>query len=316
MTEIQKCLVCFNLLQKNESFYHFHCGKKLFDSDLFPTLLVTKKEIENLTSQFLNKRLAIPGVQKKLSLNFLSTKSNEKRLTIIGILGGQFILKPPVNEYPLMPELECLTMQLAALCEIKIAYCGLIPFEKSEFAYLIKRFDRLQNKKLACEDLCQLSELLTEQKYKSTSERAAKIIKKYSSFPGDDLLRFFDLILFCFLSGNADMHLKNFSLLTDSNGFTRLSPAYDLISTRMLISHREDKEELALSVNGKKSNLKRIDFEILSENMGITKKTYSFIREKYISKKNEILELIDKSFISEKMKTEFKKLISERLLRI
>nr|WP_272866918.1 HipA domain-containing protein [Silvanigrella aquatica] len=259
----------------------------------------------------------MPGVQKKLSLQIhLNEKNSPPRMTIVGALSGQFILKPPTQEYPFMPELECLTMQLAKICGIEVAKHGLVLLKNDGIAYVTKRFDRMDEEKIACEDLCQLSELMTDQKYKSTAERTAKIIKKYSSYPGDDLLRYLEVTIFSFLTGNADMHLKNFSLITTPKNIIRLSPAYDLLATRLLISEKEDSEELVLSVNGKKSNLKRKDFEILSENIGIPKKTFQFIMNKFLSKKNELSKIIEKSFIPKNMQKEYLEMIAERSDRL
>lgn len=314
---MNKCYCCFEKLLKDEIYYHTNCKQNLFGTTEIPTLDFNKKNIEELALSFLNKHIAVPGVQKKLSLELLSDpKTKKSRLTIVGALGGQYILKPQTEEYPYMPELECLSMHLADICDIKVASYGLISMQDKSFSYMTRRFDRKNGKKFACEDLCQLSELLTEQKYNSTAERTGKIIKKYSTFPGDDLLRYFELTLFCFLIGNADMHLKNFSLLTDEKKNIRLSPAYDLLSTRLLIPIHEDNEELVLSVNGKKSNLKRKDFIFLADNLKIPKKSADFVIEKLLSNIEKIQASISKSFLPKKMQESFLGLIGERKERL
>lgn len=310
---INKCLCCFEALKNNESYYHSHCSQNLFNTLQPPVLEFSKNDIEKLALNFLLKHQTVTGVQKKLSLTLHSETANTKKgLTIVGALGGQYILKPPTSAYPFMPELECLSMRLADICGIKVASCGLIYFQDKSLAYITKRFDRIEQKKLACEDLCQLSELSTEHKYRSTAEKAGKIIRKYSSFPGDDLLRYFELTLFSFLIGNADMHLKNFSLLIDLKKIIRLSPAYDLLSTRLLISKKEDNEELVLSINGKKSNLKKHDFNFLADNLKIPKKSANFIIENLLSKKEIMFEIIQKSFLPAKMQEDYIALIEER----
>jgi len=308
---MNKCLCCFENLKDDEKLYHKLCAQNLFQSSEPPEIDFSEKEWEKLALTFLAKHIAVTGVQKKLSLQ-LHSENKKSRLTIVGALGGQYILKPPTKEYPWMPELECLTMRLADICEIKVAPYGLVLLQDKSRAYLTKRFDRIGQQKLACEDLCQLSELLTEHKYKSTAEKTGKIIKKYSTFPGDDLLRYFELTVFSFLTGNADMHLKNFSLLRDLKGVIRLSPAYDLLSTRLLIPIKEDKEELVLSVNGKKSNLKRKDFKLFAENLKIPEKSMNFIIEKLLSNIENMITIIQKSFLPKKMQDEYEKLMRER----
>lgn len=316
-SKVNSCLICFKNLTSHYSYYHDSCCQNLFNSNQAPEISIAKKEIEKLAIENINKKLAVTGAQKKLSIGIsVGSKYTSPRLTFIGALSGQYILKPQSNDYPYMPELEALTMQLAQTCGINVAKNGLIFLKDKTLAYITKRFDRMNNKKIACEDLCQLSEVLTEQKYRSTAEKTAKVIKKYATFPGDELLKYFEITLFSFITGNADMHLKNFSLLTNKNGITQLSPAYDLISTRLLIPIQDDSEELVLSINGKKSNIKRTDFEFLANNIGINQKSFNFILNKIISEKENFINLINNSYISDKMKEEYINLIEDRIARL
>jgi serine/threonine-protein kinase HipA len=104
------------------------------------------------------------------------------------------------------------------------------------------------------EDMCQLTERLTEDKYHGSYEQIGKAIQKYSASPGLDVENFFEIVLFSFLTGNADMHLKNFSLLEQPGLGMTLSPAYDLVNTALV--NPADDEELALNLNGRKKNIK------------------------------------------------------------
>lgn len=133
-----------------------------------------------------------------------------------------------------MPEVEDLTMHLSELIGIKTAGHLLIKLRSGELAYISKRFDRLKSEKLHLEDMAQITEMLTERRYSSPMEKVGKAILKHSDYAGNDVIRFFQLTLFCFITGNADMHLKNFSLLTNLDGKIILSPAYDLLSTKIL----------------------------------------------------------------------------------
>ncbi len=315
--KFNNCLFCYNELDKKEVNYHSKCSRLLFSSVETPSLDIDVHDLEKLAATFLSKHNALTGVQKKLSLSFYpEQKTQHNRFTVVGALGGNYILKPPTDEFPEMTEIESLTMLMAQRCGIQVATCGLIPMKNEKLAFITKRFDRIKNIKIACEDLCQLSELLTEQKYNSTHERAGKIIRKFSSFPGDDISRYFELIVFSFLTGNADMHLKNFSLLTDKNRITRLAPAYDLLSTRLLISVKEDKEEMALSMNGKKSNLKRLDFDLLAYNLKVPEKSSAYIISKLLGEMQKMKELIERSFLSFKVKEEFKNILESRANRL
>lgn len=284
--------------------------KEVFGSTQPPVFDLNEELIKELAGQQVNQRLAIPGVQRKLSVGFSNNKQEKSRLTIVGFLGGEYIVKPPAKEYPYMVEIEDLTMNLAIIVGIVTAVHTLIPF-KDEFAYLIKRFDRHKKNKLACEDLCQLSNKQTSQKYRGSSEKAGKTIAKYSSYPGDDCLRFFELILFSFVTGNADMHLKNFTLLTEDE--IRLSPAYDLLSTRLLLSKHVDAEEVALPINGKKQNIKAKDFYVFAESLSINHKVIDNIIVNYFKKVKVMHDLIDMSFLSKALREQYKELIDERL---
>ena len=126
-----------------------------------------------------------------------------------------------------LPENEDLTMHLAEAFNIPAAMHSLIRLKSGELAYITKRFDRIKKEKLALEDMCQLTETLTNDKYRSSMEKVGKCIEKYSTRPGLDNLIFFETAIFNFLTGNADMHLKNFALLTTKENDIVLSPAYD-----------------------------------------------------------------------------------------
>jgi serine/threonine-protein kinase HipA len=167
------------------------------------------------------------------------------------------------------------------------------------------------------EDFCQLSGKLTEKKYSGSSEALGKIIDQYSAFPQDDKLSLFQIILFSFWTGNSDMHLKNFSLWRDpKTSSIRLSPCYDLINTRLLMSAMDDPEELALPVNAKKNKLKWIDFLALGKNYKIPEKVLKKTKEKMLDSIFETQELVLKSFLSDDKKEDFLKLLEERSLRL
>lgn len=225
-------------------------------------------------------------------------------------------MKPPSPEYEQMPEIEDLSMHLAALCGIKTALHGLLPLKDGPLAYVTKRFDRMGKKKVAVEDLCQLSELLTEQKYRASHEQVGKIIRRYSSFPGDDALRFFELVLFSFVIGNNDMHLKNFSMFTGDIKQIVLTPAYDILAVRLILSEKEDSEDMALTVNGKKNRIKAKDFFVLSERLGIPEKVVKRVLANQINAQGKMTTLINKSLLSSDLRAKFLQLIESRIARL
>lgn len=306
---MSKCPYCYNKLENGEIDFHPACSKKFFGSQIPPIVDLDMKKIKELAVESLGKSISVPGVQPKLSLDFKGRGGKENRLTIVG-LWGRFILKPPFEDYPEMPELEDLTMHLSELLNISTAEHSLIKLKSGELAYISKRFDRIKNRRLHVEDMAQLTGTLTENKYRSSMEKVGKAILKYSSYPGIDAIRFFELTLFSFITGNSDMHLKNFSLIRNEDDEIVLSPAYDLLSTKLLIP--KDKEELALPLNGKKSNLKKKDFDLFTSQLGINEAASKKIYGRFGDSFPEMSNLINKSFLSKEMKEKYFSLLDER----
>ena len=317
MKSFNQCLGCYAPLERQEisEIYHERCSRKLFGTAIPPTIDFGIDELEDMAKTSISYHLALTGVQKKISLEIQKQSEDPShRMMIVG-LWGNFILKPPTTKFPEIAKLEDVTMHMARAAGIATAEHGLIPLKTGELAYITRRFDRLPKKqKVAMEDFCQLSEMLSADKYNTSTEMSGKIIWKYSSSPGLDALRFFEMNIFSFLTGNADMHLKNYSLIQNDLGQYELSPAYDLLSTKLLLP--EDKEESALSINGKKIKLKKLDFDVLGKNLKISEKSmeHSFSR---ILKSLPIMEkLIETSFISSSTKKSYIQLLQQRAKRL
>ena len=174
-----------------------------------------------------------------------------------------------------------------------------------------QRIDRTaKGEKLPMEDMCQLSERLTEYKYKGSYEKIAKIIMQYSSVPKLDVINFWEQVVFSWLTGNADMHLKNFSLYSQRKGYYSLTPGYDMISTALLMP--EDTEELALTLNGKRRKIKRSDFEVAMNSCSLEKKIIDNLFSKFTKVAEKWLEFIDISFLPKEMKQQYKLIITRR----
>jgi len=306
---MSKCLYCYNKIETGEKDFHPTCSKKFFGSQTPPLVDLDMKRIKELAVEALGKSISVPGVQPKLSLDFKGKGGKENRLTIVG-LWGKFILKPPFEDYPEMPELEDLTMHLSELLNINTAEHSLVKLKSGELAYMSKRFDRTKKGKFHVEDMAQLTGTLTENKYRSSMEKVGKVILKYSSYPGIDAIRLFELTLFSFITGNSDMHLKNFSLIRNEDDEIMMSPAYDLLSTKLLLP--KDKEELALSLNDKKNNFRKKDFDLFASQLGINEAALRRIYEKFGNAFLELNKLINKSFLSKELKEKYIALMNER----
>lgn len=311
---MRKCLFCYQSLTSNEQDFHPACSKKIFGQTTPPILAYSEDDVERLAKEVIQSQTAVTGVQAKLSLHITgnSKEGTERRFTIVGLWGG-YILKPPTSQYPQLPEVEDLTMHLANIVKIKIAPHSLIRLQSGNLAYITKRIDRIDKRKLAMEDMCQLTERMTEDKYHGSYEQIAKTILKYSSTPGLDVVNFFELVLFSFITGNADMHLKNFSLLEQAGLGITLSPAYDLVNTTLV--NPVDNEELALNLNGKKKKIKKQDFVAAMKSQYLDEKQQLNIFNKMIKALPKWVELIDKSFLSDEFKDRYKAIIYERIDR-
>ena len=236
-----------------------------------------------------------------------------ERFTIVG-LQGRYILKPQTEKYAELPENEDLTMHLAEQAGIKVVPHCLARFADGRLVYLTRRIDRTKkNEKIVMEDLCQLSEQLTEKKYRGSYEKISKIIKQYSAAPMLDVVNFWQVVMFSWIVGNSDMHLKNFSLYVPKGEYV-LSPAYDMLNT--LIVMPEDKEELALSLNGKKSKITWRDFIQAMTGSGVPEKVQETMRTQFMKVQKKWEETIRNSFLSEEMQDSYITMINERLGRL
>jgi serine/threonine-protein kinase HipA len=306
-----KCLICYGTIDKG--FYHNNCCLNIFNTDEAPTIDFDYKHLEKSALQALTHKQGIPGVQPKLSVNLQSDgKDKASRITWSKALSGQYIFKPKSTSYPFLPENEDLTMHMANVAGILTAKHCLVPVGDN-LGYITKRFDRAGNNKIAIEDLCQLTQQPTEHKYRSSAEKIAKALSFYCSYPGDAILQFYKLTVFCFIVGNSDMHLKNYSLITDNPKKIALSPAYDLLSTKLVIPAHKDPEQLALPINGKKQNLTRKDFLTFAKNANINIGIANKIIDALCDLEITWQELISKSFLSKGLKDKYEVLIRENI---
>jgi serine/threonine-protein kinase HipA len=310
---MNKCLICANRVDNGEE-YHPKCLQDLFGSKDKPVLDVKLDQLNELAKKSVHHRVTVPGVQTKLSLEINRKAESADKLTIVG-LWGRFILKPPSNRWPELPANEHCTMMLAEALGLETVPFGLIHLASGELAYITKRIDRDDNgNKFAMEDMCQLTGRLTEDKYKGSHEQIAKTVKQHSANPLFDLTRFYELVLFSFLTGNGDMHLKNFSLFNDPVVGWKLAPVYDLLNTRLVIPKQNDPDELALTLNGKKSNFNPESFDEFGKTIGLNTKQIQNIKESLFNKHDTFLQTIKKSFLSDEMKGAYIEVLERRIM--
>ncbi len=308
-----RCLYCYKELQRGEKDFHPACVRRFFGTQEVPALSYTRADMDALAREVIATQTTLTGVQPKISLH-LQDYEGSKRLTIVGLWGG-YIFKPQTEYYPHLPEVEDLTMHLAEQSKIDVVPHSLIRLADGEPGYITRRIDRLpDSKKVAMEDMCQLSERPTEYKYRSSYEQVAKVIARYSSTPVLDLMRYYELLLFCWLTGNNDMHLKNFSLYRPTNTGYVLAPAYDLLN--VAIVNPKDNEELALTLNGKKRKLTRTDLEKAMLGSGMNEKVVSNIFRKFLRIYPTWESTIRSSFLPADLQDAYWALIQERINRL
>ena len=307
-----KCLYCYKELNEGEKDFHKSCSKKMFGTPSVPELPYTRENLTDLAKQVIRSQTTLTGVQAKLSLDINKGGRNETdRFTIVG-LWGRYILKPQTDRFAHLPELEDLTMHLAELAKLQVVPHSLIRFADGELCYITRRIDRTATgDKLPMEDMCQLTERLTEHKYKGSYEQIAKAIQRFSTVPKLDIVNYWEQVVFSWITGNADMHLKNFSLYSKEQGKYVLTPAYDMLSTALVMP--EDTEELALTLNGKKRKIKKTDFVTSMQASGLEEKIINNIFAKFTKAKEKWFAFIELSFLPNEMKEEFKAIIAEKL---
>lgn len=308
-----KCLYCYKELHKEIDF-HQKCSLAFFGTKEVPKLSYNLKQMSELAKDIIDRSVTVPGVQPKLSMSLVNeTMGNaETWLTVVGALGGNYIFKPPSDQFPEMPQNEHLTMRIAEAFGIRVVPSSLIRLQSGELSYITKRIDRTDDgNKIHMIDMFQITEAFD--KYKSSMEKVGKALESYSDNTLLDKLFFFELTLFSFITGNNDMHLKNFSMIESPSGWV-LSPAYDLLN--VAIVNPEDDEELALTLAGKKKKLNLTHFKTLGNNLGLTEKQINGVLNRLSENKPKAIQWINESFLSDELKENYKSVLNKRYSRI
>lgn len=307
----KRCLYCYKELDAEVDF-HTSCSSRFFGSSEPPALDYTLDEMAELAKEVVQSSVTVPGVQPKLSLGYIKDvlqDGGKERLTVMGALGGNYILKPQNQTFPQMPENEHLTMRMAEICGVSVVPFSLIRLKSGELSYITKRIDRTETgEKIHMLDMFQILEAFD--KYKSSMEKIGKAVAEHSSHTLLELLRLFELAIFSYITGNNDMHLKNFSLILNNEEWV-LSPAYDLLNFQLHLL--EDTEEMALTINGKKRKLTKSDFVHLGLKLQLTEKQIQNTFKRFISAEKKMKQEIKSSFLSPENEAKYIDLLGSRL---
>ena len=294
------------------------CGELLYSEKGLKLLSPVLKELVllNLSAEELRteamvraSKMSIQGIQPKLSA-VLNIKDG--RFDIVD-KNGRFILKPPHHIFPELPQNEDLTMRLASAIGIEVPLHGMVYSKDHSLTYFIKRFDRKgQKDKIPVEDFAQLAGMSRDTKYNYSMEKLVKLIDDFCTFPVIEKAKLFKRVIFNYLVGNEDMHLKNYSVIV-RNGKVELSPAYDFLNSTIVL--KGDIEEIALPFKGKKSNL---NANVLlnyfgKERCSLTNKVIEKNLDEIKTKLSEWFILIDNSFLSPEMKEKYRLLLQKRI---
>ena len=312
MNRVNVCAITYQDIPEGE--HYSSRGLKLLSPQLkkLEPLALTLDEQREEAARRVGK-MSIQGVQVKLSAR-LAVSSG--RFQIVD-RGGTYILKPAPAGYREVPENEDLTMRLAAAAGIQTPLHGLLFAKDGTRTYFIKRFDRKKGRKLYLEDFAQLLGLAREVKYDTSMEALGQAVLEHTTFPALESREFFLRTIFCFLTGNEDMHAKNFSLFSEDNEVFKLAPAYDLLNST-IVTAGKSKEELAVPLHGKKSKVTCNDFlkYFGEERLGLDESAVRTILDRLQKAFPVWNQLIQRSFLSKEMKRAYLELFTERRARL
>ena len=276
--------------------------KGMFNLSAEPAIPLSLPDIP-LQAQAMVGKMSISGVQPKLSLKL----DQAKRALIPVAAGGDYILKPQIQQFPHIPENETCCMDIAAELDIDVPPHCLLPLKDGTLAYVVKRFDRVGEKKIHQENFSQILE--KKDKYAGSLEEIGKKLKEISAIPGLDVQLFFERVVLNFLIGNGDGHFQNYSISYTENG-VRLAPVYDLVCTKLVIPIEEDS---ALTLHGKRNNLTRNDFDALADNLEIPPRVRY---RKFVGTLTRMEQLVKNSHLPDDFRERFLEIIRPRHQRL
>lgn len=304
MTREARCLACLEPMATGLALTHPDCARRIVAAPTLPEIDIDLARLHTVGLAMVG-RSSLSGVQRKIGLRIDHDRSTLR----LEVGAGSYILKPQAQTFPNLPENEHVTLLMAASCGIEVAPSCLIPLKDDSLALLTRRLDRATDgRKFRQEDFCQLAAIPSKEKYDGSAELCVRLIRRYASEPGIDALRLFRLLLFCWWTGDGDAHLKNLSLLAEDQGIHRLSPAYDLLSTRLVIPD----DPLALPVGGKSDGLTRRCWLQFGAYAGLPPKLVLRELGALVSNCDSAMALVDRSFLPDEMKRAYQALLQQR----
>ncbi|MBL8755628.1 MAG: HipA domain-containing protein [Planctomycetes bacterium] len=297
------CLAC-GADDAGDGPYHAACLLELFGVATVPAVDVEVARLHTLALAMVG-RVSVSGVQRKLSVRLTADRATLQ----IALGDGRYLLKPQAGTFPNLPENEWVTQRLAVLAGIEVPPCALLRLRDGTWAYVVRRFDRLEDgRKWAMEDFCQLAELAPSGKYDGSAERCGKLVRRHASEPLVDLLRLYRQFVFTWWVGNGDLHLKNLALVRDDDRRIRLSPAYDQLNTRLVLPD----DTLAMPIAGKRDNLQTGAWRKLAENFGIGAKAAARVHAELFAALPAATALVERSPLPEPMREAYGALLRAR----
>ncbi len=295
-----RCVVC---LGDSDATAHVPCARRLFGTATVPTIDVDIAKLHTLGLAMVGKT-SLSGVQRKISVGI-----DTERTTLQAGIGNQrYILKPDSESLPHLPANEHVTMCIARAVGMEVAPCGLVPLTDGSLAYVTARFDRpLDGSKLAMEDFCQLSGRPQKDKYDGSAEELAALVRRFATEPIIEVRRLFQLLAFAWWTGNGDLHLKNIAILT-TGGVHRLSPAYDLLCTRLVIPG----DRLALPIGNRRDALTSVTWQLFARECGLPWRAAERVLRSIRSQLDTALDLVARSVLPDDQKADYADLLQDR----
>lgn len=297
------CLVCLEPVSGRAN-YHARCLRTLFGVARLPKLDIELAQLHTAALAMLG-HASLSGIQKKISLGL----SGDRATLQVALADGRFLLKPQSSAYPSLPENEHLTTQLARLVGMEVADCALTPLRDGSPAFIVRRFDRRPDgRKVPQEDFCQLAGKSPKEKYDGTAELCADVVRRFSAEPMVELLKLFRQFVFAWWVGNGDLHLKNLSLTCDEGGRPRLSPAYDLVCTRLIIPE----DPLALPVGGARDGLNRDSWRQFAQYCGLPTRAAERVLSQHVAALDDAIERVGASPLPSALQTQYVAVLRQR----
>jgi serine/threonine-protein kinase HipA len=297
------CLACLRPLEDGVQEYHRACLRALFDADAVPEIDVEVAKLHTVGLAMAGKT-SLSGVQRKVSLGLSMDRSTLQ----VAVTPGRYILKPRAETFPELPENELLTMRLAAEVGLEVPPCALVQLKDGSTAYIVRRFDRATHGKVHQEDFCQLAQKPPKEKYDGSAELCVRLVRRYASEPGIEMLKLYRQLVFAWWTGNGDLHLKNLSMLRDQDGLIRMTPVYDLICTRLFLPE----DDLALPIGGNRGGLTRRVWRELADYAGLPRKAADRALEEIAQRAEACVAIVDRSPLSAPLRATYRALLEER----